>query len=590
MANTIRIGTFEVSSFKVGLEDPKIYLGDILLYPTGGYKVCYAVVDDITQYSETEFEDVYDKATEKWYKLNNLSQYEEYGIYGSGRTITTYEGKLTIDNGYEYEWNGSSWANLGEVSGSSVLEYIETPTSSPYAGIELLTSPSSQSTPMYYEVDCLVKSNQGDNSILGQKSGRETVSYQMGFEAYSNPFYDYGGGRLTTNWSAIGGLNNRIKVGFGVNSGDSKVVIKNLDTSTVVQSTNATPRNVTIPLLCNATYNTNTSGDNHAASGQFRYYGIKIYDNNVLVGDYIPAKNPSTNEYTFYETNSQRYCSKIGTGTIAGHEETHYEYPKYYSEQSDPPNILSFNTMEEADDYAYNNCVYVGLKATINGDWYIFSGDSQSGYEWVYKPSRLPDGYTEVEYIENTSTAYINTNFKPNQDTRILLTAQCVTSTSYGRYIGAGDYNAVNAIQFDYESGAQGTLHVSWGHLNSWTVYSNCVGDYDEHTYDWDKNYFYRDKGKQNQFSATTTYTAFQCIGNLGIFCHIYNNGGVPTSQNEFFKGKLYTFKMYDNGTLIRDLVPAKRDSDSKYGMYDIVNDTFYLSPNNVNFSGGDPV
>ena len=85
----------------------------------GGYKVCYAVVDDITQYSETEFEDVYDKATEKWYKLNNLSQYEEYGVYGSGRNITTYNGKLTIDDGYEYEWNNSSWVNLGEVSGSS---------------------------------------------------------------------------------------------------------------------------------------------------------------------------------------------------------------------------------------------------------------------------------------------------------------------------------------------------------------------------------------------------------------------------------------------------------------------------------------
>ena len=85
----------------------------------GGYKVCYAVVDDITQYQETEFEDVYDKATEKWYKLNNLNQYEEYGVYGSGRNITTYEGKLTIDDGYEYEWNGSSWVNLGEVSGST---------------------------------------------------------------------------------------------------------------------------------------------------------------------------------------------------------------------------------------------------------------------------------------------------------------------------------------------------------------------------------------------------------------------------------------------------------------------------------------
>ena len=34
---------------------------------------CYAVVDDIEQYSSTEFVDVYDKTTEKWYKLNNLN-------------------------------------------------------------------------------------------------------------------------------------------------------------------------------------------------------------------------------------------------------------------------------------------------------------------------------------------------------------------------------------------------------------------------------------------------------------------------------------------------------------------------------------
>ena len=86
---------------------------------TPTYDVCYAVVEDITQYSETEFEDVYDKATEKWYKLNNLNQYEEYGVYGSGRNISYYDGKLTIDDGYEYQYSGGSWVNVGEVSGST---------------------------------------------------------------------------------------------------------------------------------------------------------------------------------------------------------------------------------------------------------------------------------------------------------------------------------------------------------------------------------------------------------------------------------------------------------------------------------------
>jgi hypothetical protein len=226
---------------------------------------------------------------------------------------------------------------------------------------------------------------------LGQKSERETVSYQFGFQAYNSPYYDYGGNRLSTNWSAIGGLNNRIKVGFGVNSGDSKVVIKNLDTSTVVQSTTATPRNVTIPLLCNARYNTNTSGDNYARSGQVRYYGIKIYDNNVLVGDYIPAKNPSTNEYTFYETISQQYCSKIGSGTIGGHEEGSVEYPKYYAEKSEPLDNLTFNTLEEAQAYAEANCVYDGMHATIDGDRYYFDSTDENGWVKILEYYKFED-------------------------------------------------------------------------------------------------------------------------------------------------------------------------------------------------------
>ena len=94
----------------------KITSGDT---PTPVQEPCFAVVDDISQYSSTEFVDVYDKATEKWYKLNNLNQYEEYGVYGSGRNITYYDGKLTIDGDYEYQYSGGSWVNLGEVSGGT---------------------------------------------------------------------------------------------------------------------------------------------------------------------------------------------------------------------------------------------------------------------------------------------------------------------------------------------------------------------------------------------------------------------------------------------------------------------------------------
>ena len=72
----------------------------------------------------------------------------------------------------------------------------------------------------------------------------------------------------------------------------------------------------------------------------------------------------------------------------------------------------------------------------------------------------------------------------------------------------------------------------------------------------------------------------------LTLFC------GLNSSRSPFrwTNSKFYYCKIRMNDILVRDLVPAKRDSDNKYGMYDIVNDVFYGSPNNINFVGGDPV
>ena len=199
----------------------------------------------------------------------------------------------------------------------------------------------------------------------------------------------------------------------------------------------------------------------------------------------------------------------------------------------------------------------------------------------------LPSGYTQVEYVENTGTTYINTGFKPNQNTKIILTTQCVTSTSGGRHIGAGGYDGVNAIQYDYENGATGTLHISWGGYAGWATYSDCVGDYNKHTYEWDGNTFYRDKGTQDEFSATTSYTTYQCTDDLAIFTRFQNGAG--GGSTEAFKGKVFDFKLYDDGTLVRDLIPCYRNSDNKAGMYDIVNDVFYYPPSG-DLVAGNPV
>lgn len=198
--------------------------------------------------------------------------------------------------------------------------------------------------------------------------------------------------------------------------------------------------------------------------------------------------------------------------------------------------------------------------------------------------SRLPQGYTEVEYVENNTLAYINTGFKPNQDTRIVAEMQVVSSTNYNPHFGCGAWNAYNCIRMGYENGISGTLHVKYGTKDGWTVYSSVRGDLNKHTYDWNKNEFYMD----GSLVGSITYGNFQATDNLGIFYVI--EGSTAPSSTYISYARAYSFKIYDNDVLTRDLVPCKRDSDEKYGMYDIVNDVFYTSPNGNNFIGGEPI
>ena len=106
---TLKLGSTNVSA---------AYLGSVQVYGSSSYDLCYGVTDDISEYTGT-FKDVFDKSSDTWYKLNNLNEYEEYGVYGNGRNITTYEGKLTIDGDYEYQYTNGSWVNVGEVSGNT---------------------------------------------------------------------------------------------------------------------------------------------------------------------------------------------------------------------------------------------------------------------------------------------------------------------------------------------------------------------------------------------------------------------------------------------------------------------------------------
>lgn len=148
MPDTIKIGNLDISAFKVGSSDCKIYLGDTLLYPQSTpptpVSSCYEVIPQpFSQYASTTYDSVYSFSDAKWYMKNNLSQYEEYGIYDIVEDIssaTTYDGKLAIVGTTEYQYSGGSWSVVGTYEDASVTYIIDDTYPSPYVGQELATT------------------------------------------------------------------------------------------------------------------------------------------------------------------------------------------------------------------------------------------------------------------------------------------------------------------------------------------------------------------------------------------------------------------------------------------------------------------
>ncbi|MDD2391526.1 MAG: prepilin-type N-terminal cleavage/methylation domain-containing protein [Bacilli bacterium] len=51
-----------------------------------------------------------------------------------------------------------------------------------------------------------------------------------------------------------------------------------------------------------------------------------------------------------------------------------------------------------------------------------------------------------------------------------------------------------------------------------------------------------------------------------------------------------YSFKIWNNGTLLRNFIPAKRNSDNILGMYDLVNNVFYTNAGTGAFTAGSEI
>lgn len=218
----------------------------------------------------------------------------------------------------------------------------------------------------------------------------------------------------------------------------------------------------------------------------------------------------------------------------------------------------------------------IGMYDTVNDVFYV-NGGSGTFSKGTNVYHRVPTAYQEVEYIESTGTQYIDTEYKPNFNTKVEADVEVPASASNNCLLFGGR-NVYGSQMFE----------TGW---NTSKEMSNDYGAYREFTqtaYDG-RMLVVRDKEKLlvngNLVSSVTGASDFTSPVNMTLFC--WNQTAGVVASNGF---KVYSCKVYDNGVPVRYFVPCYRKSDNVIGMYDLVSGTFFINAGTGTFTKGSDV
>ena len=210
-----------------------------------------------------------------------------------------------------------------------------------------------------------------------------------------------------------------------------------------------------------------------------------------------------------------------------------------------------------------------GLLDTVEQKFYV----SPNGVEFNGGNEIIEDKngvqYRKKEYIENTNNAYIETGVYPSNSTKIILKFINKVATG-GVIVGyqspeSNEYRFFNASNKTYfDIGNQ-------RYMPELSILSNKLYELEI------GNYYILDILTGTKYSRT--------VYNNSAFsgAQIYlNRGSGSVSQNRY-----YYVSIYNDNILVRNYIPVQRISDSKYGLFDTINNKFYYSPDSAQFTGG---
>lgn len=182
----------------------------------------------------------------------------------------------------------------------------------------------------------------------------------------------------------------------------------------------------------------------------------------------------------------------------------------------------------------------------------------------------ISSAYEQLKYIENKSTAYIETRFVPNINSSFLYTFAYTMFTNNDCF-GVGSYPVGWGLH------THGYLGERIGYNFGKDIEVHYLNDNSKHSFGLIGNQVIYD----NKAVSTFTRENIDYTYPLKIFCAHTKSPGNYQYQ------RVYGLKLWDENILVHNFIPVRRRSDGKIGMLDKIEGQFYTSPNGVEFIGG---
>lgn len=189
----------------------------------------------------------------------------------------------------------------------------------------------------------------------------------------------------------------------------------------------------------------------------------------------------------------------------------------------------------------------------------------------------LPSAYQEVDYIESSGTQYIDTGMKLTENSGVELK---ISNLTFGNRKLFGSRTSATSNNFSVISTSSNIVCDFYNYsVNRLTTNTPIT---DPITISMNNQKLSLNTNEQ----VVSSYNSFTTPGNAYIF---NGAGSFPTGYTNASM-RLYYCRLYDNGNLVKNLIPCYRKSDNVVGLYDIVNDEFIQNAGTGTFTYGSEV